>query len=796
MGGKSGGFRKKMRVIGAGAGKRFCSGQQKTTLIVNTNNKTMKKINLFLRKIACITCLFLSICVNAQTWPPEGMQGDGTNENPWEITLPEHLATLASYVNAGYGESTIGMYYKLVNDIDLSKYTNWKPIGVRSTSSYYTSFHGNFNGNNKIVKNLTIRRSKESYIGLFGYKSDVGCIENLGVEDCDIVGGEYSVGGLVGDSSAPINNCYVTGMITGQGYHIGGLVGMNSGVITNCHTTCSVSNAGSIGGLVGHNYGAITNCYATGSINANKGDSGGLIGLNYGKISYCHATCTVNGNYEAGGLIGSNNGNIFECYATGNVTGYSQGHGWIGGLVGENYYADISNCYSTGNVNGPDRVGGLVGDNWIAPISNCFATGSVTATGYLGDIGGLVGINSASPILDCHATGNVVGYGNGVGGLVGFNNGNCTIRNCYATGDVSLTGRLRNHVGGLVGDNCKSTISNCYATGNVSGKEENAGGLVGRNFGNSIISYCYATGSVSGSYNVGGLLGLNYWEEGFISNSIAANASVIATTNTTYVDRIVGNINYGVCSNNYALNTMIVLSNGLPAKITDGSPKAGIGKPLDTLQNFAFYNLANNWYNNAWDIDTEANTNKIWKICDNLSLPLFQRQESDCGSYFTIIATAGYNGIINPYGEISAVESTDRNFAFLADAGYEVESLLIDGVNKPEFKASGNYTFKDITENHTIHVTFTPKVNINDNEKTYNFVVYPNPTRGELRIESKELRIKGVEIFDIVGKKVFSNHHFTTLSNHLINISHLQAGFYFLQILTVNDVITKKIVKQ
>jgi len=593
----------------------------------------MKKIILFLKKLICITCLFVSSSVNAQIWPPEGMQGNGTNDNPWEITLPEHLATLATYVNVGNGYNTIGKYYKLMNDIDLSEYTNWQPIGVASSSGDITCFHGNVNGNNKIVKNLTIRRSTENNIGLFGVILDAGSIENLIVEDCDVVGGDYRIGGLVGYNCAPIHNCYVTGKIKGTRSSVGGLVGSNSySTITNCYAASNVSNASDIGGLVGTNIqGTITNCYATGDINGG-GMSGGLVGMNSGDITNCHATGAVSGTYETGGLIGCNSqGTISQCFATGNVKGNSQGHGWIGGLVGENNGANISNCYATGNVNGTNYVGGLVGNSHVSTISNSYATGNVNTSGYIGYIGGLVGLNTATSISGCYATGNVIGNGGSIGGLVGFNNGQCTISNCYATGNASIISGNRDNVGGLVGDNVYySTISNCYATGNASGNQDNAGGLVGRNASNSIISYCYATGSVSGGNYVGGLVGVNDWDNTIIRNCIAVNDSVIATTNTTNVNRIAGNNEYGVCNNNYALNTMIVLSNGLPATLTDGLPTTGIGKPMDILQNFAFYNMANNWDNNAWDIDTEANPNKIWKICDSLSLPFFQWQERGC----------------------------------------------------------------------------------------------------------------------------------------------------------------------
>jgi hypothetical protein len=155
--------------------------------------------------------------------------------------------------------------------------------------------------------------------------------------------------------------------------------------------------------------------------------------------------------------------------------------------------------------------------------------------------------------------------------------------------------------------------------------------LVGRNAINSNIFYCYATGNVSGSDYVGGLVGINDWDNTVISNCVAANASVISA-NTTNVNRITGNNDYGACNNNYALETMIVLSNGLPVTLIDGSPKAGIGKPIDMFQSFSFYNTANNWHNNAWDIDTEINPNKIWTICEYKTFPWLRWQEIDCNT--------------------------------------------------------------------------------------------------------------------------------------------------------------------
>lgn len=73
----------------------------------------MTNITHFFRAIACISCLAVLInTVSAQTWPPLGMNGNGTLGNPWQITTAAQLNDLAIFVNSGYGAQTAGVYYK------------------------------------------------------------------------------------------------------------------------------------------------------------------------------------------------------------------------------------------------------------------------------------------------------------------------------------------------------------------------------------------------------------------------------------------------------------------------------------------------------------------------------------------------------------------------------------------------------------------------------------------------------------------------------------------------------------
>jgi len=205
----------------------------------------------------------------------------------------------------------------------------------------------------------------------------------------------------------------------------------------------------------------------------------------------------------------------------------------VGSLVGYVGYGTITNCYvEGGSISGDFYVGGLVGNNYRGTITNCYSESIVSvssAEGY--GAGGLVGDNLGT-ITNCYAKdANVTGH-EGVGGLVGWNEEDGTISNCYSTGSVSGFA----DVGGLVGGNATSgglgTITTCYSTGSVSGIVA-VGGLVGYNdYG--IISNCYSTGSVTGTTNVGGLIGYDTggpFTKSFWDNTV--NSSITGIGNTS-----------------------------------------------------------------------------------------------------------------------------------------------------------------------------------------------------------------------------------------------------------------------
>lgn len=208
----------------------------------------------------------------------------------------------------------------------------------------------------------------------------------------------------------------------------------------------------------------------------------GLFGRNNGKIanagildSYFYGTSKV------GGMCGNNyTGTISNCYNTGSVSGI----GTAGGVSGYNYTGSITNCYNTGNVSGSSGfVGGVSGINYTGSITDCYNIGSVS--GSEGNVGGVNGYNDGGTITNSYNAGSVSGTERYVGGVSGYNDGG-TITNCYNVGSVGGSG----YVGGVNGWN-KGIITNCYNTGSVSGTGVNVGGVIGRNESNASITNCY-----------------------------------------------------------------------------------------------------------------------------------------------------------------------------------------------------------------------------------------------------------------------------------------------------------------
>jgi len=94
------------------------------------------------------------------------------------------------------------------------------------------------------------------------------------------------------------------------------------------------------------------------------------------------------------------------------------------------------------------------------------------------------------------------------------------------------------------------------------------------------------------------------------------------------------------------------------------------------------------------------------------------------------------------------------------------------------------------------YMPFTLEVGVKNYDRD-DISIYPNPVTEELRITSYELRVEGIEIFDVFGKKQKAESERQNGENGLaINISHFPTGIYFVRIQTGKEMVIKKIIKQ
>lgn len=175
-------------------------------------------------------------------WSIINWTGSGTQDDPYLIIYPSQLLKLADDVNSG--QEYYGKFFKLGNDIDMDGIA-FEGIGKGSGSN---EFQGNFNGDNKIISNVTIDRPTEDYIGFFG-KPDYGTIKNLILDGASITGRFY-VGVLAGKCNRNIQSCLVlnSSVTTNTGTNdIGIIYGVESyftSITNNHYRNCSVTKGG------------------------------------------------------------------------------------------------------------------------------------------------------------------------------------------------------------------------------------------------------------------------------------------------------------------------------------------------------------------------------------------------------------------------------------------------------------------------------------------------------------------------------------------------------------------------
>ena len=482
-------------------------------------------------------------------------EGEGTPEDPYVITDVDDLQAM---------QDDLEGHYVLGNDIDASATEDWNdegdgPLGFDPVGDADEPFTGSLDGNGYAITDLTVNRTDEDEVGLFGY-IEAGTVKDVHLEQVNVTGNQQDdsqrVGGLAGRAvESTVSGVEVTGTVTGHSDDTfsatGGVLGRQDGGVVEDVTAVDIQVTGDwrVGGLVGYiTDGDLLESSVSGTVTvtgedgrANLGGAvgyqadgviadvsaatdvtapdtsavGGLVGLLDGEIRDSQATGAVSARTDVGGLVGNVMGtadeySVVRSNATGQVSGDGQR---IGGLAGRLQTGVVRETHAEGGVSGETddgKVGGLVGEN-DGVINDSYAIGDVY--GERGPVGGLVGWSDGE-IHESHASGDVTASQGTAGGLAGLVRDDVT--RSHASGDVvALSGSDR--VGGFAGRLNGGTIEDSYSTGDVlsmAGGEVFVGGFIGQiNQDSDVIAGSYATGNVtqegSDEAFVGGFVGMN-----------------------------------------------------------------------------------------------------------------------------------------------------------------------------------------------------------------------------------------------------------------------------------------------
>ena len=312
------------------------------------------------------TVYTLTIAAAPQGWDGETAtkptKGDGSTEDPYQITSAAELAWLRNNINTrvasqgGYGSAAEKEAYGsavLMNDIDLNDQA-WVPISVVTDTTTRKGYTGTFDGQGHTISGLNAIVDPETN----------------GAKGAALFGHVY--GGT-------IKNLTVKGISNGKNYTAGIAAILFNGTISDCTSDVTVNGARMIGGITGYMSNddcKLIRCANTGNITGNDtGAVGGVCGTaNKGEINACYnsgtVTCTGN-KRQTGGIAAFGAAKITDCYNTGNVVTNTTKSKQVGGIVGYYSGTSLSNCYNTGAITASSNVGAILGGGGSG-IENCY----------------------------------------------------------------------------------------------------------------------------------------------------------------------------------------------------------------------------------------------------------------------------------------------------------------------------------------------------------------------------------------------------------------------------------------
>lgn len=456
----------------------------------------------------------------------KGLEGEGTESNPYRITNIGEYTAFSSSVNLGNAYSS--KFISLAVDIEDVQ----TPVGYYINSEDYAAFGGHFLGNNHTISidiDSDANSDTNDYMALFGILDEGASINGLNVSGTVKSKGKYAAGLLAYSKgsiektadgkevySNNIADCSSSVVVSGNDC-VAGIVGYALKTnIKNCKNTGNVSGKYNVAGIVGYFYqGNAEKCTNEGAITATE-DCGGVLVLPQG----VHRISSLNGDNQVstsetpakavGGISGwTQNVTLNECTNKAAVTGISK----VGGVSGALYWSTSNGNANTGTITATrDFVGGIAG--WAYTNSNNVEDVNVGAVTGRAAVGGILGMSnngrSAGTITvkDCRNNG-AVNASDQTAVWLYNNNNNSHIDNAAAAGGiVGLACEYEGHV---------TKLSNNVNAGNVYGKGTAVGGIIGlrtcplNNTRGGFVDGCINSGKVeSGLHRAGGIVGMDY----------------------------------------------------------------------------------------------------------------------------------------------------------------------------------------------------------------------------------------------------------------------------------------------
>ena len=561
--------------------------------MAKTRNRLISVGIALLALIAAALFVIPQKTASAETWIEAAAtgfaNGDGSQDNPYQISSGAELAYLAKQVSGG--NSYENNYFKLTADIDLGG-KEWNPIGYGSYDRNDSDvscheFKGTFDGNNRTISGLKI--SDKRHVGLFWTNN--GTIKNLYLDNVEI--STYQGAGAICDNNkGTIENC---GVLSGKliylgssGGQVGGICESNSGKISKCYNMADIVGGGFNGGICNKNDSGATieNCYNGGKVAAAYGTNSGICQNNSGTISCCLNFGEISSESgSAYGICSTNTGNITNCYndksVNGEIIACGDGFTGIGSTTNVNRKTTAEIC------GGITKLTGFSDEVWGA---GSFDENVTKKNGRLGaqtyTYPKLTAVTKTAATRDIEvynfSTDNTENYDNFtyIETAEDFQNidknlkGNYVLKNDIeldenykpigsGTNGISaneFTGKFSGNGRKVYGFNIidestssaklglfrinSGTIMNLTVEGNVNGSYSYVGGICGVNNSGGVIVDCSYVGSVYGiSGNVGGICGEN---KGTIERC-AADGTVYS--NSSSVGGICGKIDGGTIKN-------------------------------------------------------------------------------------------------------------------------------------------------------------------------------------------------------------------------------------------------------